>query len=136
MIQNPPRDAVPRTLPEKIDWLFENLRRPDGKEYTYRDVESGTDKVGYRVSAAYLCNLRKGKCDNPGWLVLRSLAQFFGVSVTYSYDGNLTSESLNNFKYEAMMQDADVEEITLRASKMGKAQRRSLLEMMRTFMKK
>ena len=74
---------IPCTLSEKINWLFENIRNPNGKEYTYIEVEKGTAALGYRVSAPDLWNLRQGKSDNPSWLIVRGISQFFGFFIIY-----------------------------------------------------
>ena len=125
--------ATPKTLSQKIDWLFDNIHRPDGKEYTYQEVENATRELGYPISAPYIWNLRKGKSDNPSWMVLQTLARFFGISVTYFYDESLNDEKLRMVKLEALMNLKDVEEIAFRASKMTTHKRKTLLEMMRAF---
>ncbi len=130
------KQDIPRTLTEKINWLFENIRHPNGKEYTYMEVEERTSASGYRVSAPYIWNLRKGKSDNPSWLILRGLAQFFGISVTYFYDDHLNDDKLLRVKLEAAMQNDEVQEIAIRVTKMEESQRHSLLEFWRAFMEK
>ncbi len=80
-------------------------------------------------------NLRKGKSDNPSWLVLRGLSEFFGISITYFYDDKLNDDKLRKVKLEAAMENDEVGEITLRVSKMENSQRRTLLEMIRTIVK-
>lgn len=123
------------SLSQKIEWLFKSRRRPDGKEWKYLEVEEGTKKLGYGVSAPYLWNLRNGKAKNPGWLVLRGLSEFFGISIMYFYEENLDEETQQKYLLEAAMRDVGVGEITLRASKMTLNQREGILSMMRAFEK-
>ncbi|CAL9677684.1 hypothetical protein SUDANB95_08011 (plasmid) [Actinosynnema sp. ALI-1.44] len=66
------------TLAAKIDLLFRVVRRDDGQEYAHKQV---ADSVG--STAAYISYLRSGARDNPGIKLLRKIATFFGVPVTY-----------------------------------------------------
>lgn len=60
----------------KIEYLFNTVRRPDGREYTYDEIERGTEG---RVSRSYVWKLRNGKSLNPSLDVIESLAEFFHV---------------------------------------------------------
>ncbi len=60
----------------KIDYLFHTVRRPDGRAYTYDDIERGT---GGQVSRSYVWKLRNGKSQNPSLDVIEALAAFFHV---------------------------------------------------------
>jgi transcriptional regulator with XRE-family HTH domain len=63
---------------EKVDYLFRNVVKPSGDEFTYEEVHQGTG-----ISASYLHRLRKGQVANPGREKLESLSRFFGVDVEY-----------------------------------------------------
>jgi transcriptional regulator with XRE-family HTH domain len=76
-------------LAEKVDHLFLTVRRPDGREYTYDEVESGT---GGRVSRSYVWKLRKGRNRNPSLEVVEALAGFFGVPAGYFFGGALADD--------------------------------------------
>lgn len=60
----------------KIEYLFNTVRRPDGREYTYDDIERGT---GGRVSRSYVWKLRNGRSQNPSLDVIEALSAYFHV---------------------------------------------------------
>jgi transcriptional regulator with XRE-family HTH domain len=67
-------------LAEKLEKLFEEVRKPDGSKYTQTEVVEGTNGVLTRV---YLWKLRKGHATNPGFHIIKALADFFGVDTNY-----------------------------------------------------
>jgi transcriptional regulator with XRE-family HTH domain len=67
---------------EKIDHLFRTVRREDGREYTYDDVETGTDG---RVSRSYVWKLRHGRNRNPSLDVIEAMSHFFRVPPSYFF---------------------------------------------------
>jgi transcriptional regulator with XRE-family HTH domain len=74
------------TVSEKIDHLFQTVRRPDGREFTYDDVEQGT---AGRVSRSYVWKLRHGRNRNPSLDVIEALGEFFRVPPAYFFgDGS------------------------------------------------
>jgi transcriptional regulator with XRE-family HTH domain len=86
------RSGNPRAgdcLAEKVDHLFLTVRRSDGREHTYDEVESGT---GGRVSRSYVWKLRKGRNRNPSLEVVEALAGFFGVPAGYFFGPPLTED--------------------------------------------
>ncbi|MFN2114223.1 MAG: helix-turn-helix domain-containing protein [Anaerolineae bacterium] len=78
------------TVSEKIDHLFRTVRRDDGREYTYEDVERGTDG---RVSRSYVWKLRHGRNRNPSLDVIEAFAQFFSVPPSYFFGDGLVSNA-------------------------------------------
>jgi transcriptional regulator with XRE-family HTH domain len=72
------------SIPEKLDHLFKTVRRPDGREFTYDQVEKGTSGA---VSRSYVWKLRNGRNENPSLEVIEALARFFEVPVTYFFEG-------------------------------------------------
>ena len=137
---------IPRTLAERVDWLFKHIRRPDGGEYTYQEVEAGTKELGYSVTGAYVWKMRKGKAEKPNWLIVRVLARFFKIPITFFYDEKLTEEKLARIlrtenkevsapqvalRRRKIPRDPDVEEITSRVSKLNKADRQTILQVIR-----
>ncbi len=75
------------TLAEKLERLFQSVRSPAGREYTYAEAATGINARGIAtISAAYLCDLRNGMKDNPRVKLIEALADFFGVPVTYFLD--------------------------------------------------
>ncbi len=65
---------------EKLEKLFDEVRKPNGSKYTQTEVVEGTDGVLTRV---YLWKLRKGHATNPGFHIIKALADFFHVDTNY-----------------------------------------------------
>jgi transcriptional regulator with XRE-family HTH domain len=77
------------SVSEKIDHLFHAVRRGDGREYTYDDVEQGTNG---RVSRSYVWKLRHGRNRNPSLDVLEAMAEFFKVPPEYFFSSGPEDE--------------------------------------------
>jgi transcriptional regulator with XRE-family HTH domain len=69
-----------KTLAQKVDWLFDVHRTPQGKQFTYGQVQRAT---GNRITASYVWKLRTGAMGNPGLSALEALADFFQVPLDY-----------------------------------------------------
>ena len=75
------------TLAHKINYLFETVRRPDGKPYSNEEVaESINGRGDTTISGTYLWYLRRGDRDNPTKKHLEVLARFFDVSPAFFFD--------------------------------------------------
>jgi transcriptional regulator with XRE-family HTH domain len=68
------------TLADKLEKLFAEVRKPDGSKYTQAEVVEGTHGALTRV---YLWKLRTGRAANPGFHIIKALADFFGVDTSY-----------------------------------------------------
>ncbi len=119
----------PETLAERVDWLFRTFTKPDGTEYTYQEVEEGTQRLGHRITATGVWKIRHGETVNPGYLALRSLARFFSVPVDVFYEDELSEEQLRRYQLAASLQNPNVEQIALRASRLHEDVQQTLLDM-------
>jgi transcriptional regulator with XRE-family HTH domain len=109
-------------LADKLERLFEEVRKPDGSKYTQTEVVEGTNGVLTRV---YLWKLRTGRATNPGFHIIKAIADFFGVDTTYFSDSEEASEtelSIQRGRY--------VDEIQARAYQMDERSRKAILDMM------
>lgn len=113
-------------LANKIDRLFREFTRPDGREYTYQEVEEGTGKA---VTGTYVWKLRTGKATNPGYRVLKALSEFFHVPVSYFFDEAPSPDYVQELKLAARLRKAGVAHIALRASDLDARGRQAVLEM-------
>jgi len=106
--------AARTNVSEKIDYLFRTVRREDGREYTYDDVEKGT---GGRVSRSYVWKLRHGRNRNPSLDVIECLANFFQVPPMYFFGEGLESnlESQKAADVAALLNDASAREVAEKA---------------------
>ena len=77
----------PTEFAYKLDVLMDTHRSPNGDPYNYNEISKGT---GGQVSAAYIRRLHNGEAGNPTLSVVRSLAEFFGVSPAYFLEEGTT----------------------------------------------
>lgn len=70
------------TFAELVEDLFRTHRRPDGREYTNREVSLA---LGGQVEPSHLSKLRNGRIVNPGRDTLLLLCQFFNVPPSYFF---------------------------------------------------
>ena len=118
-----PESARPKTLAEKLDYLFRVVRPRGRGEYTYREVAQAINDAGTgtTISASYLWQLRRGEKDNPTIKHIEAIARFFGVPATYFLDDEASGEIAAQLELLAAMRDNDVREIALRASDLSDA---------------
>jgi transcriptional regulator with XRE-family HTH domain len=70
------------SVAELVDNLFRTYKRPDGREYTHKEVSVA---LGGLVEPSHLSKLRNGKITNPGRDTLLLLCRFFKVSPVYFF---------------------------------------------------
>lgn len=121
----------PKSLAERVDWLFQTITHTDGIEYTFQEVDAGTAAHGHRLTTTAIWKIRRGETKNPGYLALRSLARFFGVPVSFFYDESLDEETLDRYRMATALQRPRVAEIAFRASKLDDDVQQVVLEMMK-----
>ncbi len=99
---------------QKIDHLFRTVRREDGREYTYDDVERGTRG---RVSRSYVWKLRHGRNCNPSLDVIEAMSQFFRVPPSYFFGAALRDEETAKEAAEiaSLLRDEAAREVARRA---------------------
>jgi transcriptional regulator with XRE-family HTH domain len=109
-------------LADKLEKLFDEVRKPDGSKYTQTEVVEGTNGVLTRV---YLWKLRTGRATNPGFHIIKALADFFGVDTNY-----FSEEEIFADKEKTRPVGRYVDEIQARAHKMDEKARKAVLDMM------
>ncbi|MEU3648671.1 helix-turn-helix domain-containing protein [Lentzea sp. NPDC034063] len=95
--------AAPRTLAEKVDHLFREVRPSGRKPFTHPEVSVATG-----LSTGLLSALRSGKNTNPTKDTLQRLADFFGIPVAYFFDDQTTEQVTAQIGLAAAMRDAGV----------------------------
>ena len=114
------------TLAEKIDFLFRTILRPDGREFTYQEVEVGTDRA---ITGPYIWKLRTGSATNPGFRVLSALSSFFHVPATFFFENEPTDDYLQDLQLAAQLRENGIAQIALRAQSLGPEGRAAVLQM-------
>lgn len=115
---------------QRLDYLFKHITHPDGREYSYDEVQRGT---GRAVTAAYIWRLRTGKAKNPGYWVIKALSDFFGIDPNYFFQDEKQAIEMADKKARTnlaeYLQDNTVKDIALRASELDEAGQQAILSM-------
>jgi hypothetical protein len=102
-------------IAKRLQYLFENTRRPDGKRYSYREVLAAIDSAGGpSMSIGYLSQLVTGARTNPMMDAVQALAKFFEVPLSY-FDAHENTEETNaQLKLVAALRHAGVQDVAMR----------------------
>ena len=74
---------------QRLSQLFEQARRPDGKEWSALQVAKAVSATGVATSHQYISQLRSGERSNPRFVLVEALATFFSVPVSYFSDNTV-----------------------------------------------
>ena len=110
-------EQSPRTLAEKLEYLFRTVRESGRREYSNEEVSAAIARdQGETISASYIWYLRTGQRDNPTFKHLNALAKFFGVPPAYFFDDETSNAVEAELALLAAMKDAGVRDVALRAA--------------------
>jgi len=128
------------TLAQKIELLFETVRRPDGKRFTYEDLERATG-----IKPSSLSRLRGGDYTDPHLSTIAAIAKAFGVRLSYfatemteveareylhSKDASLLDQlRLKEQDRQRRFRSRGVAEVALRASYLDEAGIQTIIDM-------
>jgi transcriptional regulator with XRE-family HTH domain len=108
--------AAAKTLAEKIDTLFDVVRRPNREQFSHEEVAKACREAsGESFSATYLWQLRTGRRDNPTKRHLEALANYFHVPVAYFFDDEQGEAIAKELQLLGALRDAEVRSMALRA---------------------
>jgi transcriptional regulator with XRE-family HTH domain len=114
----------PRQFAALLNHLFATRLTPQGRPYTLTEVSKGTG-----MSVPYLSILRKGTIGAVSFQRVEALARFFHVPLDYFSQEEPPGDGLDDSVQEALAKPL-VREVTLRAGKIGVAQRALVLQML------
>lgn len=63
-----------REISDKVNYLFENFKKPNGGKYNFTEVEDATG-----IHKSWLSKLAAGHVSRPGLQVLQALTKFFQI---------------------------------------------------------
>jgi transcriptional regulator with XRE-family HTH domain len=106
---------TPRTLSEKIDYLFREVHPRDRKPFTHPEVATATG-----LSTGLLSALRSGKNGNPTKDTLERLAKFFGVPVAFFFDDLTADEVMAQIGLASALRDAGIAQAAGRLAGLSK----------------
>ena len=124
-----------RTLAEKTEWLFQNVRDPvDGQPYSNARIAAKIEQCmpGFSVTATTIWNIRTGKSENPSWRLIEGLAKAFGVSPLYfsaEEDETGARQTQEELALLAALRDTSVRQLALRAQGMTSQSLATVLEL-------
>lgn len=124
--------AEPESLAARLDKLFKSVRRPDGSEFSYREVAEAVTEGGEPISYSYIAQLRTGIKDNPTLRHMRGLARFFGVPVEYFTNDQLAARVDLQLELLTTLQDLEVRHVAMRQLVMSDADLARLGELAKT----
>lgn len=110
------QNADPGVIAERLQYLFEHKRKPDGKKYSYREAIRAIEaQGGASISVGYLSQLVTGVRTNPMMDAIQGLAQFFDVPLSYFDAHENTEETNEQLKLVAALQHAGVQDVAMRS---------------------
>ena len=132
--ENPPAtgsaSSDPGVIARRLQYLFDTVRKPDGRRFTYREVlDRIKQQGGPDLSIGYLSQLVTGARTNPMLDSLVALAGFFRVPLSYFDVSKDTGEIDGQLKLAAAMQAAGVEQLATRAAGLPEASIKVVLDM-------
>lgn len=103
-------------LAQKINHLFDTVRRPDGSMYSNDEVATQVSNLNPEgsISGNYIWMLRNGQRDNPTKKHLESLASFFDVGPAYFFDDSKSQVIATELAVLKAIKDGGVERIAMR----------------------
>lgn len=123
-----------RTLADKLDHLFQTIRRPNGEQFSYEEVAATITATGEQISQGYIWALRKGKKDNPTYKHLQALADFFGVPPAYFFDdteANRIDQQLKALQtQQASLATDEAQLVAMRASELTPGRRKLITDLL------
>jgi transcriptional regulator with XRE-family HTH domain len=122
MVERTGRAESGRSLADRMNRLFDRIRKPDGTTFSLREVADAITAAGEPISHAYIAQLRTGKKDDPTLSHLRGLAKFFGVPVEYFTCDELAAEVDTELDLAAAMQQVRARTVALRQSVIPEAE--------------
>lgn len=103
------------TLADKINRLFDQVRKSNGRPYSSAEVADWCEKhTGESFSRAYMSYLRKGQRSNPTHQHLAALAAFFDVSPAYFFDDERSEQISAQLDLAVALRQGDVRAVALR----------------------
>ncbi|MET8340855.1 XRE family transcriptional regulator [Streptosporangium canum] len=110
------RAPVAGTLSDRIDHLFQVVRRPSGEQHSHEEVAKACrESTGETFSATYLWQLRTGRRDNPTKRHLEALAAFFQVPPAYFFDDEQGAVIAKELELLGALRNSAVRDVALRA---------------------
>ncbi|GHD65996.1 hypothetical protein GCM10010317_066620 [Streptomyces mirabilis] len=131
-------EGANRSLADKLNELFANVRPDVGHEYSNEQVAAAIRGTGVTISQSYIWQLRKGVKNNPTLKHLEALAGFFGVPAAYFLDTETNNRVAEQLKLLAETQarladsspESDVKLMAMRAGHLSGERRKQVMDLL------
>lgn len=126
---------APRTprFTEKLNRLFDAIKRPDGDRYTVEDVVTWV-RVNRPeeqwISSSYVYLLRSGRRSNPTFEHVEALSAFFKVPGGYFFDDKVAEDFDGQLELLSALRDSTVRYIAMRSSELTPGARTSIASLL------
>ncbi|MEV4641407.1 XRE family transcriptional regulator [Actinoplanes sp. NPDC049548] len=110
------------SLADRLNALFDKVRKPDGTPYSLREVADAVTAAGDPISHAFIGHLRSGRSTDPTLRHMKGLARFFGVPVEYFTSDAVATEVDEELLLAAALQQVRARTVALRRSVVPQAQ--------------
>lgn len=105
-----PQEGGPGELARRVQWLFANKRKPDGRKYSQRDVAREGALSPTTVSRVY-----SGENPNPSMEILAAFARTFDVPFQY-FDLTASAEQEERrTRLDQAMKSTGIEAVMMRS---------------------
>lgn len=118
-----------REIAEKINYLFENYKKPNGQKYSYLEVEALTEG---KVHNSWLSRVASGQSPRPSLWSLKALSKVFGVEPGFWFK-DLDEWTLEQEQKKSQLENPEIQQIALRANKLSPQEKQVLLDLIESF---
>lgn len=123
--------AEERSFAERLAHLIATVHPPDRKPYSYREIAQGVaDVTGVSMSATHVQQLAVGARRDPKRSHIQALARFFGVPVTYFFDGEVAGRVDEQVADVVAWRDTQARDLAQRAMRLSERDRLAVSALM------
>ncbi len=115
----------------KVNYLFENFRKPDGHKYTFKEIEELTHGD---ITSSWISKLASGQSSRPGLPALRALTKIFAVDPGFWFKE--LDDWIKDREEAEYSGEAAVKRIALRAKNLPPEVRNMLEDMIDSYEKR
>ncbi|GJF05880.1 helix-turn-helix domain-containing protein [Pseudonocardia sp. D17] len=130
------RIANPRgTMPERLNYLFQNVRNIDDKPYSAAQVARWINDNGGEISSVYILKILNGERTDPSQRYLKELARFFGVSPAFFWEDEPADLDVDELRQRILLRDDLVQSMMLRAARLSPSSQQALSDIIDSLLK-
>ncbi|MFB9743814.1 hypothetical protein ACFFOU_22090 [Pseudonocardia sulfidoxydans] len=114
------RVANPRgTVPERLNYLFQNIRSVEDKPYSAAQVARWIEDNGGEISSVYILKILNGERNEPSQRYLKDLARFFEVSPAFFWEDEPADLDAGELRERIVLRDGHLRAMMLRVARLS-----------------